>query len=656
MTTAALDDRPPAASALRAFAATAVVLVALGVAWVGGSSYRAIQQNPPGLATSLTSGLLQTLAQLAAVVCLGWWTWALLLLPRRGPGRLVVRSGAQLQPAVTAAIVWALAAGALIVVDGADQLGFPLARLGQPGALGYAVTSSYLPMAWIFVALAAAALAAVGLFATRTSALLPAYLLGLSAFLLPKVVTQLTVGPDHDLGTDAAIIGDSAFALLLGIAVTLAWAPRPQRDADLLRRRVLRSTTVLAGLVLAADVLIAWFELAGTPFWENRTGWLFVAKAVLVVLVTWTVRRVATPDPDVRLARLGLGALVGLTVGVVVLRERIPPPQYFVPTSIQQNFLGFSVSRPPDLATYAFAWRPNLVFAFLAVVAVGSYLRGVAVLRRRGDHWPVGRTAAWLIGWTVVVVATSSGVGRYASASFSVHMVLHMTLNMLAPLILVLAGPLTLALRALPARRRDEPAGPREWLTSVMDSLLVRLHLHPLVIFVLFVGSYYVFYFTPLFEQSLRQHWGHQVAYLHFLVVGYAYYDTVIGVDRPPREVPHLARLGLVLAAMPFHAFFGVALMSRTDVIAEQFYLYLDPPWMTDLLGDQYVGGGIAWAAGELPLLIVVIALGVQWSRQDARAARRSDRQADRDGGQELDAYNEMLDQIRSRTATGSRR
>ena len=60
---------------------------------------------------------------------------------------------------------------------------------------------------------------------------------------------------------------------------------------------------------------------------------------------------------------------------------------------------------------------------------------------------------------------------------------------------------------------------------------------------------------------------------------------------------------------MPFHAFFGVIVMSSNQVIADDFYTHLEPTWAGDLLATQYIGGGIAWDGGEIPLLIVIIAL-----------------------------------------------
>ena len=78
-------------------------------------------------------------------------------------------------------------------------------------------------------------------------------------------------------------------------------------------------------------------------------------------------------------------------------------------------------------------------------------------------------------------------------------------------------------------------------------------------------------------------------------------------------------------------------------MIAEPYWLVIDRPYRTDLLADQYLGGGISWAMGEVPLVLVFGALFVQWIRSDVREARRRDRAADRDGDAELEAYNARL-------------
>jgi putative copper resistance protein D len=83
--------------------------------------------------------------------------------------------------------------------------------------------------------------------------------------------------------------------------------------------------------------------------------------------------------------------------------------------------------------------------------------------------------------------------------------------------------------------------------------------------------------------------------------------------------------------------------MGTKAVLAGDFYKSLQLTWNTDLLSDQRLGGGIAWSAGEVPLILVLIALLVQWRRTDQRTAVRLDRAADRDDDADLAAYNAML-------------
>ncbi|MCA1673005.1 MAG: cytochrome c oxidase assembly protein, partial [Actinobacteria bacterium] len=254
-----------------------------------------------------------------------------------------------------------------------------------------------------------------------------------------------------------------------------------------------------------------------------------------------------------------------------------------------------------------------------------------------------------LCGCATILVATSSGIGRYSMAMFSVHMGVHMLLSMLAPILLVLGGPVTLALRALRPAGADNPPGPREWLQAFLHSWVVRMATHPLMALGMYIASFYVVYFTGLFDAAASSHWAHLVMNAHFILMGYAYYWLIVGIDPAPRRLPYLGKLGLLLAAMPFHAFFGISLMGSATVIGGDFYRALALPWVPDLLADQRVAGAMAWAAGEIPLVVVLIALLVQWSRTDERQARRYDRRAASDGEAELAAYNVMLAQLAER-------
>ena len=165
----------------------------------------------------------------------------------------------------------------------------------------------------------------------------------------------------------------------------------------------------------------------------------------------------------------------------------------------------------------------------------------------------------------------------------------------------------------------------------------------------LFVAGFYGLYFGGIFDAAAGSHAAHIAMNLHFLLTGYLFYWVVIGVDPTPRPLPSLGKLAMVFATLPLHAFFGVVLMSTQTVLAGSFYESLKLYWHNDLIGDQRLGGGIAWAAGEVPLVLVLMALLIQWRRSDQRISTRLDRAADRDDGADLAAYNAMLAQLARR-------
>ncbi|MDF2828365.1 MAG: putative rane protein, partial [Mycobacterium sp.] len=158
----------------------------------------------------------------------------------------------------------------------------------------------------------------------------------------------------------------------------------------------------------------------------------------------------------------------------------------------------------------------------------------------------------------------------------------------------------TLALRALPAAGRGDPPGMREWLLAALHSKVSKFLTHPIVALVLFVAGFYGLYFGGLFDAAADSHAAHVAMNVHVLLSGDLFYWVVIGVDPTPRPIPPLAKLGIVFASLPLHAFFGVVLMGTKSLLAGDFYESLGLPWHTDLVDDQKLGGAIAWSAGEV--------------------------------------------------------
>ncbi|MFI6275520.1 cytochrome c oxidase assembly protein [Streptomyces sp. NPDC050988] len=308
---------------------------------------------------------------------------------------------------------------------------------------------------------------------------------------------------------------------------------------------------------------------------------------------------------------------------------------------------GTMMDLPPFTLGRGLAWSPDPFFLVACLLGLALYGWGVVRLVRRGDAWPVGRTVSFVVGVLSVMLVLCTGLNDYGMVMFSVHMVQHMVISMLSPILILLGAPITLALRALPTAGRDRK-GPRELLLMFLHSRLMRVVTHPAFTIPLFIASLYALYFTPIFDFLMDSKTGHVAMMCHFLAVGLVFFWPIMGVDPGPHRPGYLMRMLELFAGMPFHAFFGIALMMASEPMVQT---YKNPPSSLgiDALADQTAAGGIAWAFSEIPSVLVLLALLFQWHRSEERQARRSDRAADRDGDKELEAYNAYLASLNAR-------
>ncbi|GHA36977.1 membrane protein [Streptomyces tauricus] len=308
---------------------------------------------------------------------------------------------------------------------------------------------------------------------------------------------------------------------------------------------------------------------------------------------------------------------------------------------------GTSMDLPPFTLGRGLEWSPDPFFLVACLVGLALYGWGVTRLVRRGDAWPVGRIVAFVVGVLSVMLVLCTGLNDYGMVMFSVHMVQHMVISMLSPILILLGAPITLALRALPTAGRGNK-GPRELLLMLLHSRFMRVVTHPAFTIPLFIASLYALYFSPIFDFLMGSKTGHVAMMCHFLAVGLVFFWPIMGVDPGPHRPGYLMRMLELFAGMPFHAFFGIALMMASEPMVET---YKNPAASLgiDALSDQNAAGGIAWAFSEIPSVLVLLALLFQWYRSEQRQARRSDRAADRDGDKELEEYNAYLASLAAR-------
>ena len=620
----------------------------------------------PGPATTLGLPFVRAAGEIAAVLAVGSFLFAAFLAPSQSSGVLDAGGYRALRLGTVASGVWAVCAAMLVPLTISDVSGQPLVDHPNPVTIWSLASVINAASAWRWTAGLAALVTLASLPVLRWS-WTPLLLAGSLVTLIPLGLTgHSSAGGSHDLATNSLLIHLVAASLWAGgLLALLAHALRNGDHTGVAARRFSVIALWCWVAMALSGLMNALVRVLPSDLLTTGYGRLVIAKfTALCVLgvLGWRQRRSAVAALRSSRAR---GALIrlalieavvfGLTFGIAVgLGRTAPPPPPARLPSIPEAEIGYDFAGPPTVTRILFDWRFDLIFGTAAIVLAALYVAAVMRLRRRGDGWPRGRTVAWLLGCLALLFVTSSGVGRYMPAMFSMHMVAHMGLSMLTPILLVLGAPVSLALRALPAAARDDPPGMRDWLLAALHSRLSRFLTNPVVATALFVAGFYGLYFSGLFDAVVGSHAGHMAMNLHFLLSGYLFYWVVIGVDPTPRPIPPLAKVAVVFGSLPLHAFFGVVLMGTRKVIGANYYRSLGLSWHTDLLGDQRLGGGIAWAAGELPLVIVMLALLVQWARSDKRTARRLDRAAELDDDADLTAYNAMLAKL-ARGETPSR-
>ncbi len=650
-----------------AYAALAPAVVAAGLAVLVGLLIGHGAQAPlaglldPGTAVRWGLPFVRTVHDLAAALTIGALVLAAVALPERArPAALRLAAGA--------GIAWVAAGVLVLVLTYADFAGVSLGTPGFGAQLGSFVRGFDLGRAMVASILVAFVVATGAAVARSLNAIGWLAALSLLAILPLALAGHAAGSTDHEMAVDSlgahlvavtVWVGGLAVLALLRTSLGSAFAAAAQRFSS------------LAGwcfaIVAISGVINAWLRLGGLGGLATAYGALIMIKVVALLLLgvagleqrQRVIGRLgADPTSRALFARLAAGELVvmGIAIGIAVALARSAPPIPDKPLgdiSQAQAFTGYPLPPPLSFAHWFTVWRIDPLWLSLAALGVGWYLFAVRRLARRGDRWPVLRAVSWVAGAVVLVFATSGGPGVYGRVLFSAHMLEHMTVSMVVPPLLVLGAPVTLALRTSTARR-DGTRGWREWLLVIVHSRALKVFGHPLVAAAIFMSSLVVFYFSPLLVLAMKTHTGHVLMNLHFLLAGYLFASVLIGVDPGPRRPPYPFRLLLLFATLSFHAFFGLALMSSTDLLAvdhngdtggpaQSFFQEVGRTWGASPIADQQTGGAIAWGVGDVPSLLLALGIAVAWSRSDDREARRKDRAADRDGDAELTAYNAEL-------------
>ena len=403
--------------------------------------------------------------------------------------------------------------------------------------------------------------------------------------------------------------------------------------------------------VVISGAVNAWIRLNFSGALISSYAILVFEKIVLTLILLGMAsiaRRKLSGDIKKLITVEALTMVLTLLIGTLLSQSN--PPQRPLNADPIESLVGLSYPGRPTLNQWIFEYQPDALTLALIILAALLYLKGVRILGKRGDKWPLGRTASFLIGLLIVNYAVNGAIGVYSHFGFSYHMIEHMILGMIAPIALVLGAPITLALRTLPTGRNSEEEGPRNILVRFLHSKYAKFMTNPVVALMIFDGSLFVLYFTGLFGTLMGSHLGHLFMNVHFLLAGALFFHVIVGVDPNPNRPPNIVRMVILFAAMSIHAFFSIALMSATTLLDGGYYNSIGNPMKLNLLENQYSGGSIGWAMGEFPILIALTAAFIQWMREDRKETERIDRKAARASAMgesdDLAKYNQYLAEL----------
>ena len=297
----------------------------------------------------------------------------------------------------------------------------------------------------------------------------------------------------------------------------------------------------------------------------------------------------------------------------------------------------------PDIGILLTSWRFEPTVAIPLAVAALGWLWMVDRIDGRHPHSrvPLGRTVSFLLGLTVIAFALMSGIERYDTTLFQVHMVQHLLLMLIAPPLILLGAPVTQLLRvAAPAVRR------RVLLPFLHSGVMVGLS-HPVVAWLAFTGVLWFTHFSPLFDVALEHPEVHQLEHALYITAALLFWFPVVGADPGPRRLGYPARALYLLLQMPPSSFLAMAILF-TDAPLYPHYATLEAPYGITALADQQAAAGIMWVVSDVTFITAILIVVGAWMRTDERRTAEVERRVD----DERAALAERADRLADRLAS----
>ena len=275
---------------------------------------------------------------------------------------------------------------------------------------------------------------------------------------------------------------------------------------------------------------------------------------------------------------------------------------------------GGIVPPEPTFLDFAVGWSFDPLVAIPLLLTAAAYLWMMAQVNAAHPRTrvPAARPAAFLAGLAVLAIALQSGIEQYDTTLFSVHMVQHVLLTLIAAPLLVLGAPVTLVLRF------SRPQFRRRWVLPILHSRILRVLSFPVVAWLLFAATMWGTHFSPLFDAALENPLIHDVEHLLYLGVGLLFWWPVVGLDPGPWRMSYPARILYLFLQMPQNTFLGLVIYMAGEPLYRH-YVTTVRTWGPTPLADQQVAGGLMWVIGDVIFFIAILGVVAAWMRSEER-------------------------------------
>ncbi|MFB1081694.1 cytochrome c oxidase assembly protein [Jeotgalibacillus sp. JSM ZJ347] len=231
----------------------------------------------------------------------------------------------------------------------------------------------------------------------------------------------------------------------------------------------------------------------------------------------------------------------------------------------------------------------EIAVVITGIIAITLYYLAFAKL----SSWPVYRFLLFVAGILATVTSLAGPLAGGAHESFTLHMVVHLLLGMLSPLLMVLSRPLKLMMKSLPVLKA------RRLSAFMRESSYIRfLHL-PVTGAVLNIGGLYLLYMTGLFHQMHSSLILFILVHLHVFFAGYLFTHVILEMDFILHRYSFYHRAAVLILTLAGHK-----ILSKI--------IYANPPeGISRTAGES--GAMLMYYGGDVIDLLLIIFLCYQW-------------------------------------------